>query len=311
MSNHNGGARAMPDLLNPTPNTTNGYPVRDGRDTATRPLLRVSGLQKLYGRGCGRCMALTGAEAGTNRCGACGTIVACAGIGFDVYPGETLGVVGESGSGKSTVLQCLYLDQEPTAGEALLQTFHDAEKSIFAAGLAERRDLRGRLLGMVYQSPQQGLNLRITAGGNIAERLLAVRWRRVTDIRARASDFLQRTEVPLDRMDDLPARFSGGMQQRVQIAKALASEPGLVLLDELTTGLDVSVQAGVLDLVRGIQQRGGMSMIVVSHDLGVIRLLAARTIVMKNGRVVESGLTDQVLEDPQHPYTQLLVSSMT
>jgi putative phosphonate transport system ATP-binding protein len=289
----------------------NGRGSANGRGADIQPLLRVRGLLKLHGAGCGRCVGLTGAELGTNRCSACGTIVACADVGFDVYPGETLGVVGESGSGKSTVLQCLYLDQEPTAGEAYLQPFRDGEKSIFAAGLAERRDLRGRLLGMVYQSPQQGLNLRITAGGNIAERLLAVRWRRVGDIRERASDYLQRTEVPLDRMDDLPARFSGGMQQRVQIAKALASEPGLVLLDELTTGLDVSVQAGVLDLVRGIQQRGGMSMIVVSHDLGVIRLLAARTIVMKNGRVVESGLTDQVLEDPQHPYTQLLVSSMT
>lgn len=297
--------------LRPVTPAGNGRIPGNGHGAALRPLLRVRGLLKLHGAGCARCLALTGAEAGTNRCSACSAIVACAGVGFDVHPGETLGVVGESGSGKSTVLQCLYLDQEPTAGEAYLETFHDGEKSIFEAGLAERRDLRGRLLGMVYQSPQQGLNLRITAGGNIAERLLAVRWRRVGDIRERASDYLQRTEVPLDRMDDLPARFSGGMQQRVQIAKALASEPGLVLLDELTTGLDVSVQAGVLDLVRGIQQRGGMSMIVVSHDLGVIRLLAARTIVMKNGRVVESGLTDQVLEDPQHPYTQLLVSSMT
>ncbi len=291
--------------------SSNGHSGTNGYGAGLRPLLRVRGLSRLHGAGCALCLSLTGAAAGTNRCSACGTIVACAEVGFDVYPGETLGVVGESGSGKSTVLQCLYLDQEPTAGEAYLQTFHDGEKSIFSAGLAERRDLRGRLLGMVYQSPQQGLNLRITAGGNIAERLLAVRWRRVGDIRERASDYLQRTEVPLDRMDDLPVRFSGGMQQRVQIAKALASEPGLVLLDELTTGLDVSVQAGVLDLVRGIQQRGGMSMIVVSHDLGVIRLLAARTLVMKDGRIVESGLTDQVLEDPQHPYTQLLVSSMT
>ena len=128
-------------------------------------------------------------------------------------------------------------------------------------------------------------------------------------IRDRASDYLARTEVPLDRMDHLPAYFSGGMQQRVQIAKALANSPALVLLDELTTGLDVSVQAGVLDLVRDIQREYGLSAIVVSHDLGVIRLLADRTMVMKNGRVVEQGLTDQILEDPQHPYTQLLVSS--
>jgi putative phosphonate transport system ATP-binding protein len=274
-------------------------------------LLRVDGLEKRHGDGCDRCVESTGPDAGTNRCPLCGSIVACAGVSFDVYPGETLGVVGESGSGKSTVLQCLYLDQMPTAGDAYLRPFRNGAKSLFAVDRPERRDIRGRLLGMVYQSPQQGLNLHISAGGNIAERLLAVRWRRVYEIRDRAGDYLHRTEVPLDRMDDLPAQFSGGMQQRVQIAKALASEPELVLLDELTTGLDVSVQAGVLDLVRGLQRTSGMAMIVVSHDLGVIRLLAARTIVMKDGRVVESGLTDQVLEDPQHPYTQLLVSSVT
>lgn len=276
-----------------------------------QPLLRVDGLCKIHGAGCDRCLASTGPEAGTNRCAACGAVVACAGVSFDVHAGETLGMVGESGSGKSTVLQCLYLDQRPTAGAAYLATYKAGAADLFAAGLGERRDLRERLMGMVYQSPRQGLNLHISAGGNIAERLLAVQWRRVADIRGRASDYLRQTEVPLDRMDDLPARFSGGMQQRVQIAKALAAEPKLVLLDELTTGLDVSVQAGVLDLVRGLQRRGGMAMVIVSHDLGVIRLLAARTIVMKDGRIVESGLTDQILEDPQHPYTQLLVSSIT
>lgn len=285
----------------------NGAP----RATTHGPVLRVDGLEKIHGEPCGRCVELTGPAAATNRCPICGNIVACARVSFDVYPGETLGVVGESGSGKTTLMQCLYLDQQPTGGAAYLRGFRDGSANIFATGLAERRDLRGRLMGIVYQNPRQGLNLGITAGGNIAERLLTVRWRRVGEIRARAADYLAQTEVPLDRMDDLPARFSGGMQQRVQIAKALASEPGLVLLDELTTGLDVSVQAGVLDLVRGLQQRRNTAMIAVSHDLGVIRLLAGRTIVMKDGRIVEAGLTDQILEDPQHPYTQLLVSSMT
>jgi len=111
-------------------------------------------------------------------------------------------------------------------------------------------------------------------------------------------------------MDDRPSSFSGGMQQRVQIAKAIANNPPLLFLDEVTTGLDVSVQAKVLDLIRELQQDLGIAMIVVSHDLSVIRMLTDRTIVMKNGRIVESGLTDQILQDPQHEYSQLLVSSL-
>jgi putative phosphonate transport system ATP-binding protein len=110
-------------------------------------------------------------------------------------------------------------------------------------------------------------------------------------------------------MDELPKNFSGGMQQRVQIAKALATNPSLLLLDEVSTGLDLSVQAAILDLILEIQQELNTAMIVVTHDLGVIRLLASRTLVMKYGRVIESGLTDQILEDPQHTYTQRLVAS--
>jgi putative phosphonate transport system ATP-binding protein len=132
----------------------------------------------------------------------------------------------------------------------------------------------------------------------------------VGEIRERASDLLTKTEVPVLRMDDRPANFSGGMQQRVQISKAIANNPPLLFLDEVTTGLDVSVQAKVLDLIRELQQDLGIAMIVVSHDLSVIRMLTDRTIVMKNGRIVESGLTDQILQDPQHEYSQLLVSSL-
>jgi len=273
------------------------------------PILSVRGLTKIWGRGCDACLDQTGPAHNRNTCPACGAIVACADVALDLYPGEVLGIVGESGSGKSSVLQCLYMDLAPNSGEAFLSTFHSGRKSIWEATMRERRELRAILMGMVYQNPRDGLNLMVTAGGNIGERLLAADWRHVGQIRARAADYLHRTEVPIERMDHLPAYFSGGMQQRVQIAKALANSPSLVLLDELTTGLDISVQAGVLDLVRDIQHREGLSVIVVSHDLSVIRLLADRTMVMKMGRVVESGLTDQVLEDPQHAYTQLLVSS--
>ncbi len=277
--------------------------------TEEKPLLSVRGLTKRHGRGCENCIRLTGPQANTNACPECGAIIACADVDLDVYEGEVLGVVGESGSGKSTVLQCLFQDLLPTSGDAFLRSFADGKRSMFEANSRERRELRNRLLAMVYQNPRDGLNLMVTAGGNIAERLLAVDWRNVAAMREKASDYLSRTEVPLDRMDHMPAYFSGGMQQRVQIAKALANNPSLVLLDELTTGLDISVQAGVLDLVRDIQRQYGLSAIVVSHDLSVIRLLADRTIVMKMGRIVEAGITDQVLEDPQHPYTQLLVSS--
>lgn len=273
------------------------------------PLLSVRGLMKRYGRGCPECLERTGPEADTNGCSRCGSIIACADVDLDVYEGEVLGVVGESGSGKSTALQCLFMDQLPTAGVAYLKTFAEGKKSIWDATSGERRTLRNKLFGMVYQNPRDGLDLMVTAGGNIAERLLAVDWRNVGAMREKSTDYLRRTEVPVERMDHLPAYFSGGMQQRVQIAKALANNPSLVLLDELTTGLDISVQAGVLDLVRDIQRGYGLSAIVVSHDLSVIRLLADRTVVMKMGRIVEQGITDQVLEDPRHPYTQLLVSS--
>jgi putative phosphonate transport system ATP-binding protein len=252
---------------------------------------------------------MTGPEAGTNTCPACGSIVACAGVSFSVFPGQVLGIVGESGSGKSTVLQAIYQDVAPCGGEAYFTSFDEGRTSIWRSSRRQRRELRTYAMGIVYQNPRHGLNLMVTAGGNIAERLLAADWRTVRDIRRIATTYLDRTEVPVDRMDDFPAFFSGGMQQRVQIAKALANNPSLMLLDEPTTGLDVSVQAGVLDLLREIQQSTGMTAIVVSHDLSVIRLLADRTIVMRHGRVVEAGLTDQILEDPQHPYTQLLVTS--
>jgi putative phosphonate transport system ATP-binding protein len=153
------------------------------------------------------------------------------------------------------------------------------------------------------------LNFQISAGGNIAERLLMSDMKHYGEIRRRAGDLLVRTEVLRERMDKNPKTFSGGMQQRVQIAKALATQPPLLFLDEVTTGLDLSVQAAILDLILEIQHELGTAMIVVTHDLGVIRLLAGRTLVMKHGRVIESGLTDQILEDPQHAYTQRLVAS--
>jgi putative phosphonate transport system ATP-binding protein len=235
-------------------------------------------------------------------------VVAADDVSFDLYQGEILGIMGESGSGKSTAVKCLYFDQEPTSGEAV---FYDQGKahSLFNMNAAQQRMLANHRFGMVYQNPHLGLNFDITAGGNIAERLLMSDLKNYNDIRTRATDLLTRTEVKAERMDELPKNFSGGMQQRVQIAKALATNPPLLFLDEVTTGLDLSVQAAILDLILEIQHEQNTAMIVVTHDLGVIRLLAGRTLVMKYGRVIESGLTDQILEDPQQAYTQRLVAS--
>jgi len=270
-------------------------------------VLEVEGLTKLYGRGCERCLMGTGPEHGTNTCPSCGSVVACAGVSFDVGPGEVLGIVGESGSGKSTVAGCLAFDVEPTAGEARFGPF--GGRDIFSADAAEKRRLRNFEIGIVYQTPQQGIDLDVTAGGNVAERLLAAEWRHVGRMRSRASELLERAEIPVGRMDEPPRYFSGGMRQRVQLAKALANRPALLALDEPTTGLDVSVQARILDLIREIQRDTGVATVVISHDLGVVRLLTERALVMRHGRVVEAGLTDQILEDPQDPYTQLLVNS--
>jgi len=280
------------------------------KDNTDNWLLRVRGLTKIYGDPISNSVSYTGPQYGTNICPETDAIVACAEIDFDLYPGEVLGVVGESGSGKSTLVQLLYFDNEATSGEVHFRTYDEAESNILRVSNQKKRYLRNHLMGMVYQNPRDGLNFKFSAGGNIAEKLLMANEFNVGRIRNRASNLLTQTEVPVERMDNAPATFSGGMQQRVQISKAIANRPPLVFLDEVTTGLDVSVQAKVLDLIRGLQQDLGISMIVVSHDLSVIRMLTDRTMVMKNGRIVESGLTDQILQDPQHAYTQLLVSSL-
>jgi putative phosphonate transport system ATP-binding protein len=273
-------------------------------------LLRVRNLTKVFGEVTPGVCERTGPKFNSNICPKTGAVVACSDISFDLYPGEVLGIVGESGSGKSTLMQMLYFDAEATSGEVNFKPVEDGAINLFDLSNQRRRYVRNHLMGMVYQNPRDGLNFRFSSGGNIAEKLLMAGVFHVGKIRIRATDLLNHTEVPVKRMDESPARFSGGMQQRVQIAKAIANNPPLLLLDEVTSGLDVSVQAKVLDLIRGLQQDFGISMIVVSHDLGVIRMLTDRTMVLKHGNVVEQGLTDQILQDPQHGYTQLLVSSL-
>ena len=238
-----------------------------------------------------------------------GPRVGCADVGFDMWPGEVIGIVGESGSGKSTLLRCLAGIDRPTAGRVVLD-LDGASVDLYEMPEPRRRALMRSALGIVHQNPRDGLRMAVTAGGNIAERLLDIGARRFEAIRAEASRWLERVEIDPARIDELPSRFSGGMQQRLQIARVLVSRPRLVLMDEPTGGLDVSVQARLLDLIRALVRDLGLSAVIVTHDLAVARLLTDRLMVMKDGRVIEQGLTDQVLDDPQHAYTQLLTASV-
>ena len=239
-----------------------------------------------------------------------GDRIGCLDVGFDLWPGEVLGVVGESGSGKTTVLHCLSGRLEPTAGSTEFLQRDGSVVDILRLPEAARRRLARTDWALVQQNPRDGLRMAVSAGANVGERIMAVGARHYGQIRDEALDWLTQVEIPRERIDDVPATFSGGMQQRLQIARCLVTRPRLVLMDEPTGGLDVSVQARLLDLLRGLVADLGLSAIVVTHDLAVTRLLAHRLLVMRGGEIVESGLTDQLLDDPQHPYTQLLVSSV-
>jgi len=275
------------------------------------PVLKVQNLGKIYGPGCPNCVGLTGPEHGRNVCPKCLSIVAFYGISLELFEAEVLGIVGESGSGKSSLLKCLHLDEEPWCGSVYHKEVGNGERDLFACSAQQKRAIRNKLFGVVYQSPEVGLRMGLTAGANIAEPLLLTNKNKPNfrAVRSRILHLFHQVELPIGRVDDPIRSFSGGMQQRVQIAKALACNPSVLLLDEPTSGLDVSVQASVLDLIRRIQWDTGLPIVIVSHDLGVIRLLTQRTLVMRLGRVVEAGLTDQILSDPQHPYTQQLVAS--
>ncbi|WPK13414.1 ATP-binding cassette domain-containing protein [Lysinibacillus louembei] len=274
-----------------------------------QPILQVQKLSKQYGKGCSHCQEGT-AQLEKNFCPICKTVYACRDISFELYRGEILGIVGESGSGKSTLMKSLYFDEPITRGVGLLADFENGTANIFEQSRQQQRLIRNTILGMVYQNPMLGLNMEFSSMSNIAEKQIAAGNRHVHNMEQRSLELLEHVNIPLFRSKEAPKNFSGGMQQRVQIAKALSNNPPVLLLDEVTTGLDLSVQADVLDLIKSIQRELNISMIVVSHDLAVIRMLADRTIVMLNGQIIEHGLTDQVLEDPQHAYTQQLVYSL-
>lgn len=251
------------------------------------PLLRVTNLTHLYG----------------DRIG-------CRDVSFELWPGEVIGIVGESGSGKSTLLSCLSTRQRPTSGLVEYDTADQGLVDVYSLSEPRQRMLMRTDWGVVHQNPRDGLRMGVSAGANVGERLMAVGARHYGQIREAAGQWLDKVEIDPGRMDDQPTTFSGGMLQRLQIARNLVTHPRLVFMDEPTGGLDVSVQARLLDLLRRLVTDLGLSAIIVTHDLAVARLLAHRLMVMRQGQVVEHGLTDQVLDDPHHPYTQLLVSSV-
>ena len=251
------------------------------------PLLIAQGLTKWYGRQLG-----------------------CRDVSLDLYEGEVMAVVGESGSGKTTLLQLLSAQLEATAGRVLYRMRDGVTRDLSILGEAERRFLARTDWGYVHQEPTLGLRMMVSAGANVGERLMAVGWRHYGKIRGAATNWLERVELDPARIDDTPQTYSGGMRQRLQIARNLVTHPRLVLMDEPTGGLDVSVQARLLDLLRGLVADLKLSAVIVTHDLAVARLLSDRIMVMKGGEVIETGLTDQVLDDPCKPYTQLLVAAI-
>ena len=235
-----------------------------------QPLLVAEGLGKLYG---GR--------------------VGCLDVSFALWPGEVLAIVGESGSGKSTLLKCLSMQLEPSSGRVRYRLRDGRMAALDELSEAERRFLMRTDWGFVHQNPADGLRMTVSAGANVGERLMAVGDRHYGKIRQTASEWLERVEISTDRIDDQPRAFSGGMRQRLQIARNLVTGPRLVFMDEPTGGLDVSVQARLLDLLRGLVNDLGLAAVVVTHDLTVARR-AERIITLSDGWIVKDEFLPQI-----------------
>ncbi|MDE3079934.1 MAG: ABC transporter ATP-binding protein [Paracoccaceae bacterium] len=259
--------------------------------TAAQPLLQVRGL------------AIRSKGATTNLVD---------GVDLSVMPGETLCIVGESGSGKSlTALSLLGLLAKP-ALEVVGGTAVFEGRDLFALAPAELSKLRGDRIAMIFQEPMSALNPSIRIGEQIAEGVRRHRDVSHAAARDRALEMLRRVRIPAPerRLDDFPHQLSGGMRQRAMIAMALANDPVLLIADEPTTALDVTIQAQILDLMRSLKEEAGTALILITHDLGVVAEMADRIAVMYAGRIVEAGPTAEVFGNPQHPYTIGLMTSM-
>ena len=241
-----------------------------------------------------------------------GWLHAVDGVDLHIDAGETLSVVGESGCGKSvTSLSIMRLLPEPPARiEAGRILFEGVD--LLALPEREMRKLRGDRLSMIFQEPMTSLNPVYTVGAQIAEAVRLHQKKSRAEARARAVEMLRVVGIPSPeaRVDAYPHQLSGGMRQRVMIAMALACEPKLLIADEPTTALDVTIQAQVLELLRRLQKRFGMSVVLITHDLGVVAEFADRIVVMYAGRVVEEGDVDEVFRNPRHPYTRGLMRSI-
>jgi peptide/nickel transport system ATP-binding protein len=242
-----------------------------------------------------------------------GLLQAVDGVGFDLAPGEVLAIVGESGSGKSVTAQTILgLTRSPNARIEGSVRLGDAE--LLDASEAELRKVRGERIGMVFQDPMTSFNPVYRVGAQIVEAIRAHRGDvSVSVAHDRAIELLESVGIPdaARRVDDYPHEFSGGMRQRAMIAMALALEPEVLIADEPTTALDVTIQAQILRLLENLNRERGLATILITHDLGVVAEVADRVLVMYAGRVVEEGTLDEIFYDPQHPYTWGLLGSLT
>jgi peptide/nickel transport system ATP-binding protein len=238
-------------------------------------------------------------------------VVAVDDISFEIRKGETLGLVGESGSGKSvTAFSIIRLVQEPgrvTGGKIVFQG-----KDLLALSEEEMRQVRGAGIGFVFQEPMAALNPVMRIGAHIAEALMVHGMASRSDARARAIELLRAVKIvdPEKRVDDYPHQLSGGMRQRVMMAIALACKPPLLIADEPTTALDVTVQAQILELLRDMKREFDLSLLLITHDFGVIAEMADRVAVMYSGKIVEEGPVRDILRNAQHPYTKNLLASI-